>query len=142
MKDLKKKVLATFMAVVLVCSLPMVAGAVSGTFTTYGGPYCKTWNYSVTMREVASAFYRVTGRITQPDIYKYNYVEVEVTAFRHGETNAFSEVTAEDAYTLETYADASKGVSNGTGSMYCYVNDNLYGQYSDTYFLDYTESLE
>lgn len=134
MRRLNKKLLAMIMSIFFVCSLPMVAGAVSGTFTTYGGPYCKTWDYVFRVNEVGTVYYRLYGNITQPDIYKYNNAEMYITLYCNGEKNVVSNVKKTDTYFIETCADAFKTKTNGKGSMYVYVEDNLYGKYQYTYY--------
>ena len=134
MRKLNKKLVAMIMTTILVCSLSMTAGAASGTFTTYGGPHPRTWEYSLSSRDVASAFYRLTGKIAQPSEYSYDEVEMELTLFCNGTTNVVKTASGEDVYVLETYADAALSQTNGKGSMYVHVEDNLYGYYTGTFY--------
>lgn len=134
MRKLNKKLVAMIMTTILVCSLSMTAGAASGTFTTYGGPHTKTWEYNFRLNEVGSVYYRLYGKIIQPDIYKYNKAEMYITLYCNGETNAVSDVKKTDAYFVEAYADEFKSKTIGKGSMYVYVEDDVYGKYQHTYY--------
>lgn len=138
MKAIKKKLLATIMAVVLACSLSMIVGAATGSFTTTQGQYNKSWNYSLTTTTVGSVLSRLTGSIEQPQKYTYDSLKIGVTLFCNGSTNAYVEKTATDEYKLSGYAEATKGdypgLTNGSGSMYVQVSDNYYGQYSGMFY--------
>lgn len=134
MENTKRKILATVLAIVMVCSVPVVVNAVTGTFTTTGGPYCKTWDYSLSSQYLGGAFYRLTGHIEQQSQYTYDTIKIKLTLFCNGETNVVKEVSATDEFELEAYADAGKGQTNGTGSMYVNVKDNYYGYHSYTYY--------
>jgi hypothetical protein len=134
MRKVSKKVVALIMSVMLVMSLPLTAGATSGTFTAVGGPYCKSWEYSLYTTTVASALYRITGKLYQPGIYKFNEVEMELTLFRSGLTNIVKNKLVEDTYTLTLTAEGAISQCPGNGSMYVRVDDNIYGHYTATYF--------
>ena len=134
MRKVSKKVFALIMSVMLVMSIPMTASAKSGTFTGLGAPFCKSWNYSLYSIKVASAFYRITGKLSQPDIYKFNEVEMELTLFRSGKTNITKHKLVEDAYMLTLTAEGAISQCPGNGSMYVRVDDNVYGHYTATYF--------
>lgn len=134
MRKSSKKVFALAMSAMLMLSLPMTAGAKSGTFTAVGAPYCKSWSYSLTSTKVASAFYRLTGKMSQLAQYRFNVAEMRITLYCDGPTNVVKNVSGTDVYTLEGFADASTGVSRGDGSMYVHVDDNLYGHYTGTFY--------
>lgn len=134
MRKTSKKVIALIMSVMLVMSLPMTAGANSGRFRTVGGPYPKTWEYSLASKEIASAFYRLSGKISQPLQYKFNEAEIRLTLYCNGATNSVKNVTGTDVYELQAFLDASTGVTRGYGSMYVSVEDNIYGYYTYTYY--------
>ncbi len=105
-----------------------------GQFYTVGGPFCKTWDYSLSSQYIGSAFYRLTGKIQQGDNYTYDKLKMTLTLFCNGETNVVKSVEAEDEYVLRASVDGNYGQTNGTGSMYVYVYDIYYGQYSCTYY--------
>ena len=134
MRKVSKKVFALIMSVMLVMSLPMTVGAKTGTFTTVGSAYCRSWDYSLFSTKVASAFYRLTGKLSQPGQYKFDEVEMELTLFCSGRTNIVKNKTVEDAFKLTLTAEGAISQSPGYGSIYVHVEDDTYGNYTATYF--------
>lgn len=132
-----KSIIGVILSLVIVCSMSVSisAASTSGSFTTTGGDYNKTWNYSISSEKIASAFYRMNGSIKQPDIYKFDKASIRLTLFCEGTTNVVKTVSGEDTYSLSASCDASTGYSNGTGSLRAEVSDDTYGSATKIFYL-------
>lgn len=135
MSKVKKMVLS----LVLVCTLltgGIIAEAVTGTFTTTGGTANRSWEYSLSSREVANAFYRLTGSAEQPRLYKFDSVGIEVIIYRNQLANVVSTDSKQNVYQISTYADASSDTSSGSGEMTIVVVDDTYGHAAKVFYTE------
>ncbi|MBE5927410.1 MAG: hypothetical protein E7270_10655 [Lachnospiraceae bacterium] len=126
MSKVKKMVLS----LVLVCTLlttGIVAEAITGAFMTTGGTTNKRWDYSLSSRVVANAFYRLTGSAEQYNNLNFDSVGIEVILYRNQLENVVKTASKQNTYSISAYADASIGTSGGYGTMLLVVVDDTYG---------------
>lgn len=123
-KLVKKMCLSAALAVGILGSAAVVN---ADSFTTTGGKYNKTWNVSLSVAEHGGTIYRLTGTATQPGAYKFDDVSITVTQYCNNANNSVKTANATDAYTISTFADAAKSISNGKGTALVTVSDDTYG---------------
>lgn len=116
------------MALCVVLALGSVLSANAAVLNPTGGIANKKWNTNIYLNLTANAFYRLTGNASQPDLYKFDNVRMQVVHFCNSSTNVVKTVTDTNTYKITTYADAAIGTSAQNGSSRLTVKDDTYGQ--------------